>query len=329
MRWFSILFVLSVGCSLEPKATRKPPLTPTRPVIVSPQKEVPVPTPAPLESPNLTMTGSSSVVAALHQWMGDGNTVTLRDPMSIKRPEVSLTLPAGTSLSYRLSEGGGSFTFNDPKPKVEARAFGFRVTPTLTRIDLKADDTGEATATLGPITRKQAFELKWSSPIVKAEIGEDTRPELWAYSTTGCTPCIRAKKELSEAKDLPFKVVWDPPNKLVPAWVESYPAFHWNAVGSEPEDKAGKEWRLKGWSGLSHLLKEFKRTRGTNATASLSPGIMFGQVWVEMSKGYTSVRHLIDEHGLTMEQLLPYLNDREALNRIHGWKHTGQGTAQR
>lgn len=51
--------------------------------------------------------------------------------------------------------------------------------------------------------------------------------------------------------------------------------------------------------------------------------IGFGWPWTEDGHG-TTIRHLVNDHGIDRESLRPYERNQDALDKIHGWSHQGK-----
>jgi len=97
-----------------------------------------------------------------------------------------------------------------------------------------------------------------------------------------------------------------------------FPALRWQ------DSDARWRWAPAPPATLAALVQMVERTLAT-PTAAAGESLQFGEPWTE-GRGSTTVEHLIREHGLTAEQLQPYADNPDYLNRIHGWKHTGIGT---
>lgn len=91
-------------------------------------------------------------------------------------------------------------------------------------------------------------------------------PEVWAYSMPGCLPCVRAKLELSAAKDLPFKVVWQDKS---PDWLGDRPAFWWHVKKDKPsQDEVQQTRQFVGWAGIKDFVERWKRSREIKETTT-------------------------------------------------------------
>ena len=122
------------------------------------------PTDKTAELQTLRVEAPESAVTALHQWLGDSNTVTIAKGLKVAQAGVTINVPAGASVTYTLTPARGVFTFTEPRPTISARVFGFSVTPKLERLELNADNRGTATAALGPIRQTREFTLAWVAP---------------------------------------------------------------------------------------------------------------------------------------------------------------------
>lgn len=355
MRWLWCL--LFAGCApsvIEPAAlapspyfvavVAEAPFAPS-PYFVIPGKQ-PKSDPAPvtpIPTPSLTVQAPSSVVVALHQWLGDRNTVTVKDAHTIEHQALKINLSAGTSLSYTLSDTAGSAVFNEPLPTITAKVFGFSVSPSLVRMDLKADNTGDVTVKAGPFTKKQHFTLNWtddkpkidSTPAVPAVPAAppvtttkiSMRQVVYGWSSANCPPCAAAKTA-TIGKSLPFDVEWDSPNaRRVNGGT---PSFSW-------QDPNGKWYSVSGWYGIDALIKQVDSTMSPATTEIKSQGsggftvsdialaARTGPAWYELVNGQrmrTSIDHIVRDHGIDPTLLAPYRNNQAALDNIHGWMHT-------
>jgi len=206
---------------------------------------------------SMSVKADASLLATLHEMIGDGGRLVIDPEQSIvvRRPAATLTIKPGTEVQYKLTDSGGTITFTDPRPKIEAKVWGLRVSPELARLDLSPDNTGTAHVDTGPITIKRRFALSWEDAAgAGPEPSADTRPVLRMYSTDPCLYCDLADTAFEQAGTLPFVV-----EKIattggeVPQWVEAYPTFHWQGADG---------WRqLVGWPGLDKFLAVWKRSQ--------------------------------------------------------------------
>ena len=345
MRYAVLLTLLAVGCLQAPAVA---------PVI--PKKVKPV---EPLQTVRaVEVSMDANVVANLHQYLGDHNTYTIKESQVITQNGMTVSIPAGANLSYVLTETGGMFTFNNPKPQLTVKEWGISFHPMLDQVVLTSPNKGTAVLNdLGQTIRRN-FVLDWERPSVESPIlgspvplfeipaitpskpseGVKTpfstsseKPEVWAFGdfreNGSCPPCSRASKELAEyekSNELPFRLVKNPLGVIKPANAPT-PVFLWPKRSDlKPKGSTTTDWKLEGWHGVDYLIKEFNRTRsiGTVTTRTrCTIGIGFWRPYVETDRGYTSVGHLTRTHHVDYEELKPYLRDQNALNRIHGWCH--------
>lgn len=197
--------------------------------------------------PSITVTASADAYSELAGWLGKSNTITIGEAMKVERPDVTLNIPAGASVSYEAGESLATFVFAKPLPTVSASVLGFHVSPTLSQIILKPDGSGVASTGLG----RHGFRWLNADEDAGASGAASDLPEMVAYSTAGCPPCVVAKRELAAAKDLPFRVTW---KDAAPAWVNTFPTFHWHV--------AGDDWRKREkWDGVEKLVEMWKLSR--------------------------------------------------------------------
>lgn len=248
MKYAAILSVIAVGCmgSTEPKPKPGPP-----PITEKRIDEKPEPL-------SMAVHAEASVLATVHELLGDGGQLTIDPEQSIvvRRPAATLTIKPGTEVRYKLTDKGGTITFSDPRPKIEAKVWGLRVSPELARVDLSPDNTGTAHVDTGPVTIKRRFALSWEEAAgAGPDQSEDTRPIVRVYSTDPCGYCDLAKTAFEQQKELPFRVrIIEATGGEVPTWVESYPTFHWQGRDG---------WRQSvGWPGIDSFVEIWKRTQG-------------------------------------------------------------------
>lgn len=332
------ILILLTGC-LGPVATPSPKPVP---------KPLPVPTPS---ASSLTVTMDGTLLENLHRYAGSSNTVTFKESLTVNQSGMSITVPAGGSFSYVLTDIGGTFAFNDPKPSITVTEWGLRFSPILDRIILTPPNKGTAEVLEHGVRIKRNFVLDFEKPstatetapisppihkdgVIPAPLPEaelehprefSNLPELWVFGdfsdNSSCLPCRKASKALSEAKELPFRVVKNPVGKERPDDTAT-PFFMWAKSGKVPTGIRSRDWSLEGWYGLDHLIKEFNRTRKQITKTRIARcSIGFANEWVESRLGYTTVNHLVHDHGISYDSLKPYLNNQRALNQIHGWCH--------
>lgn len=169
-------------------------------------------------------------------------------------------------------------------------------------------------------------------PEMKLEITV-TKLKATVYTTDNCPPCIALKKSYGNGNakiNIEYKHNEWPNNG--PAG--GYPTVRWVDIGGRvrwPLDASGNYSNPKTLDDLVDLIERNNKPSPPKSRirrVSRPPSVLFGyQPWFEMDTGRTSVQHLISEHHLTREQLAPYIGNQQALNLIHGWKHTGKGYA--
>lgn len=159
-----------------------------------------------------------------------------------------------------------------------------------------------------------------------------TKPKLKAtvYTKDDCPHCVATEKRWGAGNNrIEIEYKKEAPKK---GPVDFYPMVRWLDVNGNtrwPTDKNGTQIGPVGMSldDLADLIERNNRPKTKFKVRRVyNSGIMFGIPYYELSTGRTSVQHLIHEHGLTWQQLAPYANNQDALDRIHGWKHTGRGT---
>lgn len=322
-----------------------------------PKKLTPVSPPTSQVVNQLEVSLDGNVVSNLHRYFGNSNTVTIQDKIVIQQDKMTVSIPAGANFSYVFSEEKGVVTFNDPKPVVTVVEWGMKINPKLEQVLLTPPNKGVATVkALGMIPVKRSFNLNWDSPppelpeSVKIEekpvetLREPAKPQieqrrtlpiLWMFGDfsekSSCQFCRIAdrviKEHLAAGKTLPFEVVRNPEGVMLPNG-RGTPFFCW---GKEdvPDKNMDHNWKIEGWPGIDHLIKEFNKSRAPKKAAAVArsrcirglASFGFSSPWVEARYGYTTVHHLVHDHGVDYSALKPYLNDRDALNRIHGWCH--------
>ena len=229
MKRLAPLILLLSGC-LSPLQT--PPIEPDDRIV------------EPAELPSITVTASQDAFSEIRAWLGDANTVTLKDSASIVRDDVTVRIPAGATCSYSFTDDTGTFQFAKPLPNVVASVIGFRVSPTLSQIVLRVDGSGTAKTGLG------SYKFRWLTDEESgAQLPEvDTRNVVHLYTTPGCAACDRLKRDFTAAKSLPFMLK----ESAAPAWVKSFPTLHWSTPNGN-----GKQ--INGW-GDGDSVATFIRT---------------------------------------------------------------------
>lgn len=326
MRWISLCLLLCGCLSSSVQAVDPIPEPIVDPVFVPQTGDA-----------SLTVSASADVWGEIKQWLGPKNTITIGDSFHVERPEVTLDLKPNTSISYITGDDSATFTFAAPLPVITAKKFGLTFHPNLKSVVVKSDGSGVAATSMGK------YGFKWDSNIESGVAADpvEALPEVWAYSTEGCGPCILAKRELEKAKDLPFLLVWK--DGLAPSCVPGgYPVFWWHNTEGQPSEKDAKNThRSNGWAGVKDLVGRFKNTRTPKKyeRASFSSGkVGYGHPWVEIENGRTtrtSLDHLIAEHHLdkmAVEDAIAAARQQykcgrqEAIDRIHGWCHGERST---
>lgn len=343
----TLSLVLLCGCLQRPTPVAKP----------TPKRLQPAPTPTPIDngSNNSTfhLTADGDFVSNLHKYFGDTNTVTISKSLTITQPGMSLTIPNNCAITWTLTDAGGTFDFAGVKPLITVKEYGINFHPMLDQIVLKAPDQGTAVMSDLDQTIRRNFTLKWESKSSVSDVPTEKPinsppkpsesltpqsdtvtarlPAMYLFGQPDkskpdyCVPCKRAVDEIEAYRlkhGLPFELVLNPVG--IKDTGEAHPFFRWPLKDKwMPEDKSG--WSLTGWYGVKHLIESFEKTRAkpkvarTRVTGRCQIG--FGSEWVENKLGYTTVHHLIFDHGVSYEDIRPYANDRHALNRIHGWCH--------
>lgn len=313
-----------------------------------------VPQPSPIiippsqsEAPMLTVGVPDALLGTLKGYMGSTNTVTVKNGMTIAAGADSLTLPSGANFTYTLADDVGVFAFGDPKPTVSYTAFGWKIHPYLTKVVLKPDNTGKASATWNGITREKEFKLTWvSEEVVRSDPPAPTLPEVWIYcdptmakdGDTVCLPCRSAKKALKKLADenkLPFKLVVIQTEKDVPTWVTTYPTFYWGFDGDTPRKSTVCKKQI-GWHGADKMVTVFKglyvpldEWQRAEIDANDPHDLSVEQLrWVAHTytgpatgvSNMTAKQHLLGQtHGFA-KQVIDPLTEWEA-GQVHSWHH--------
>lgn len=234
--------------------------------------DVVVPDPPRDDSPaagsSVTVALPADQFAMLAGWLGHENTLTIEKPVHVEQANVTLDAKGGTTFSYTMSDDSGTFTFQRPFPTVKAGFAKLIGGVALHDIVLNADGSGVAATGLGK------YRFRWLEDDSQQAAETKSLPEVWAYSMAGCVPCVRAKLELKDAKDLPFTVVWK--DESAPDWLQSRPAFWWHTTGDQPSQKDVANTRqFQGWNGLKDFVERWKLSRKPErfirAQASASP----------------------------------------------------------
>lgn len=247
MKWWLIALVCLGGC-----------FSPINADVVDDGDDVLV-EPDPLSddtSSTVAVSASPDAFAEIAAWMGPANTITVSNAMKVERPEVTLNVPANASVSYEFTGDAGVFTFTNPLPTVTASVLGFHVSPSLKSVTLRPDGSGVASTGLG----RRGFRWLAEDEDAGTAAATDSLPEVWAYSQSGCPPCVRSKLELAAAKDLPFRVVWK--DEAAPEWLTSRPGFWWHISGAQPSQADVNQTRqASGWNGVRDFVERWKASR--------------------------------------------------------------------
>jgi len=153
-------------------------------------------------------------------------------------------------------------------------------------------------------------------------------PEVTMYSASYCGVCPDAQKLLFEAQsegELPFRIVVVKDEKFAPAWVKTFPCFVWG--DGETASKSKQTWKAEGWKGVDNLIERFELSRPKKPRARPQDTRFdwiareFHPIYVETKLGYTSQRHLIEDHHIPADVVRKYSGNQQALDRIHGHAH--------
>jgi hypothetical protein len=225
-------------------------------------------------APSMRVEAAGSLLGTLQEALGSSGKIVFQPdgPIVISRPEATVTIRPGTEITYSLSERGGVLTFGSPKPRIEAKVLGLRVSPDLTRLELAADNSGIATVESGPLKLSKRFKLAWedgqqfaqatgsrcvcgcgkenctcsakcNSPPVN--VAAKSLPKVTLHAPSWCGACADAKAALLvdgvSRTDLPFEVELDQREYSG----MSYPQLRWTS-------KSG-QLLYAGWSSLDGL----------------------------------------------------------------------------
>jgi hypothetical protein len=297
-----LLLLLIVGCQ---DAVQTPDeifiLPPPQPV--EREKEIQVDMPA-------------NVVASIFRYAGAKNTIKAAAGWSIALPSLKVDLPPGTSISYELTEAGGSVIFNEPKPKVTVWVRGIPLHPTLDKVVLTAPSKATVHAReFG----KRTFDIDLdpdAPPGVSVqalnELTAESAPRrvLYLLTTTGCPPCDRAKKALLFGPKLSFDLVIDPPYKLH-GFGGTYPFLQYAVDGKI-------KFSQTGWNGLPALLAKIDPPAKVASRRDVRRMAAFtGRHWGVT--GMTVRHHLTAHHGFSEQELVGF--SEAELYRIHSACH--------
>ena len=359
--WLFLFCFFLPGClavATPPRQAGPPPIP--DPIQIHSANPTPKSSPPPgLDSVSVEV--GADVVATLHAWLGDTNQITIKNPLTIKqRGGQSIAIPAGASFTWDLSDVAGLFSFLPPKPAITTYAGPFQIHPTLDRVRLFPPNKGQAEVTELGTTHKKLFVLDWleeKEEIVKPKAAApevelipepetppppaiepppqvEKKPELIMYTASWCGMCVNAKKEITEhtkKKELPFELKYiDVDKNKKPDWVQNLPTFYWGDGADVRTSK--KHFSQTGWAGVVQLAEAFNNSRkhkDHRKVAALSVSSEFvahiartwPESWIESEYGYTRPEHLENTHGIPHATINPFIHDRAALDRIHGWCH--------
>lgn len=166
------------------------------------------------------------------------------------------------------------------------------------------------------VTTRPTVKLNISKPRLKAVV----------HMTDPCDACHKLQKKWGAGNDrIEITYTYEKPKKG-PA--DTFPTIRWiDSEGLTRWPVDAKTQRAAIPDTLDQLADIIERNNKPKVQrkSNQSP-VKFGyESWTENATGHTSLRHLIQAHGLSYDQVAPYANDQGALNLIHGWKHTGQG----
>lgn len=218
--------------------------------------------------PPVSVSAPQNVVDAVYQVLGDKGSLPPTEDLTVSAPGAKVTIHPGSTLDYQFSDGSYLFSFNEPRPTVEASALGFKIHPPLLRLKLMPDNTGTATVktAFGEVNRK--FAVNWEVPPGSPAIVISDEGIVRFHTMKGCPPCEAGKKALEEAKKagkLPFE--YEVTEEVVD-FVEGRPVLTCKANGvvytpvyaaDDPKTGAKKgDWR-PGWYGVDDAILWWKQ----------------------------------------------------------------------
>lgn len=219
------------------------------------------PEPDPISMPPVSVSAPQNVVDAVYQVLGVKGSLPPKEDLTIEAPGAKVTIHPGSTADYEFFDGAYLFSFNEPRPTVEASALGFKIHPPLLRLKLMPDNTGTATVktAFGEVNRK--FAVNWEVTPGSLAIADEKLPEVWCYGADDCEPCKKAKRDFETAKAImPFKPNW---GEKVPSWAEDgRPLFWWHISKDKPsqEDIQNTKQRT-GYLNLKEFLERWKASR--------------------------------------------------------------------
>jgi len=250
----TVAMMLSLGCAARPGDSQE--IEPGGDVIVEPvEKETAA------GGTSVAVTVSPEQFDEVARWFGTENSVTFSEPLHVERDGTTLDAKSGMKIDYTLTDSSGRFTFSKPWPTVKTNLLSRMVGGvSLYEVTLAADGSGVAKTGVGSI------RLKWlDDGEAGAAVAEADLPEVWCYSTPGCEPCARAKRDFEESaqrKVLPFRAIWHDGEKA-PAWMPSArPAFWWHISQKQPTQQDVANTRRKvGYTTLKQFLDTWSAER--------------------------------------------------------------------
>lgn len=279
-----------------------------------------------------------ATIAQLHKYLGDANAFAIKEQLSFVFPQASITLPAGTNLSYTLSDAGGTIQFARPKPIIETTVWGRKVHPILDKIIISKPNIATAYATdLFGMQHTKEFDLPFlgepePSPIPPgAEIVQPRPlppsptlapvpelPILYFWTTHPCMHCDRARGAFASMYPKIFRVIENPPGK--PSFASTSPAFQWS--------HNGKLYQTTGFTNINIFLQSYNKTLSKPRIAIL-PRSHYSGISIDVMASYTGKRwgvegdrvweHLTQDHHFQPNELRGY--SKEQLFKIHSYMH--------
>lgn len=276
--------------------------------------------PSPEINNSLTTEVPDTVVAKIHQYLGDHNTVTLSQALVITIPEATIAIPANSSITYELTSAGGTITFNAPKPTLTVKLHGIPLHPILDRIVLTTPDKATAHVKEFGTDVVRDFVIPFDSPSPSSAGAPQPSPvpipteepvvvpprpaqqkkvavslpvKLYMWSEPGCIPCKQADTALRSATGLPF-FYHKNPNFGPPGGINRYPTF-----GVLINHKL---FTRTGWAGLPDLLAWVERSRKSAPPLTVQELSQYSGTTVGVTGGRVR-EHLIAVHAFTAEEL--------------------------
>ncbi len=289
-----------------------------------------------------------TLTKSLHTYLGDKNTVALTLPLTIVSKDVTVSLPAGASISYELTDIGGTIVFNNPRPILTVKTWGVTIHPFLDKLVLTSPNHAKAYVTefgrqftkdleLGndsvsvigseeePPGQQEVSPVCPIPRVVPRQSEVEPLPTVYFWSMSGCPPCIAADAAFRSNGPLPFKVVKNP-GFLLPSMPSSRPVF-----GIEHH---GKIRHVYGWPGYKPFLTLFEEFTGAKPKAKVaksahrSPWRPNGPITASMLtysgkhwgvSGQSVEYHLVHGHRFSPQEIAPFSQDQ--LFRLHSFCH--------